>query len=178
MPAMFRHPTINPEEYPIEVAIQSLEIQVELTRNLFLDNWSRLKGYIPQIAAQYFDGESSIAVEYVILPLLISAYHTGYSNVKKLLDGFLRKYPDQASIKSAYSLEYTGSMGSDVYYYMTQFGRNTAEIRTYKKESALYYYKTLAISRALLGMGTVAKIQDSPLTETNSKTRTGIGMIL
>ena len=102
MPHMIGNDVINPNKYPINEVQKSLKKQVELAKNIFLDNWSRLKTYIPKIARQYFSGNNEQAIEYVILPLLITAYNTGYPNIKKLIDGFLSDFPDQESIQSKY----------------------------------------------------------------------------
>ncbi len=158
MPAMIKSTIINPEQHSTEVVSQSLQIQVDLAKNLFLDNWSRLKNMIPKVATQYFAGDQAQAVEYVLLPLLISTFNTGYPNVKRLLDGFLIKYPDQVSIADEYKVQYTESMGSDIYYYMTQYGRYDAGIKSYKHESALYYYKTLALTRIMRNQSIKAEV--------------------
>lgn len=153
MPHIIHNEKINPRKYSVVDVRKSLKMQVELAKNLFLDNWKHLRLYTPKVAQQYFQWDTKKALECVIIPLLINAYNTGYKNVNNILKGFLDKYKDSDAIGNKYKISYPNGIGADLFYFISLYGKEEAGVASYWKDSALYYYKTVAMAQVIAKKG-------------------------
>lgn len=80
-----------------------------------------------------------------MFPLLINTYNTGYPNIKRNLDDFMKKFPDLTTLKKAHRF----ISGYDIYWQYTRFGISNKNTPAYRDDAGMYFYKTLGMSQAL-----------------------------
>ena len=145
MPWIITNERLNPEKWSMDWVRLSIQKQCTIALRLFQEDWKLLRRYRSIIAKSYFDKDEEKAVEFILFPLLINSYNTGYPTVRKNLDDFLEKYPTIQSLKKN-SLSITGY---DIFWHFTRFWIANKNAPTYRDDAAMYFYKTLWMQRAL-----------------------------
>lgn len=168
MPGKIRNSIVNPREYTEDEVRSSIPKQVELAKNLFINNYSQLKKFTRPVAHAYFDGDIEKAERYVIAPAVLNAYNTGGPNVSQMISFFLEYNPNLQVFEENFGKKYQDHPGMDVFYRMTTFAYENKEELCSEKEktdkedikkpktcfgtdSRDYVRKTMAMTKILSG---------------------------
>lgn len=150
MPARIRDSRLNPKKYSLDEVTLSLKKQAEIAKRLFLADWELIRSrFGEKIGKAYFGGNADDTLRYVLFPLLINAYNTGYPNIEAVVRGFMTKYPTIWDLEAEFEVKYRDGFGYDFFWYLSRFGLAHNGAPSYGSDSAAYFYKSMAMSRVL-----------------------------
>jgi Family of unknown function (DUF5715)/Transglycosylase SLT domain len=151
MPVNIRNTDLNPHRYSVDEVKSSLKKQVEIAKRLFESDWKNILTLARKLwlSQKYFDNDTDKLIEYLLFPLLINAYNTGFTNMSEVLRAFVKKYPTKEFIEQEYSVRYGEWFWYDLFWYISRFWLTHKGAPDYGSDSAAYFYKSMGMSKAL-----------------------------